>query len=52
MLKHHSPAKSGHSIYKKNTCGTCAFVSFICDASHRGTGIHLLHKTRGVATPK
>ena len=50
MLKHHSPAKSGHSIKKtkkkpkktKNPlCGTCALS--VCDTSLRGT--HLLQNT-------
>ena len=40
MLKHHFPAKFGHSI-KKKLCGTCAWS--VCDSSHRGK--HLLQKT-------
>ena len=40
MLKHHFPAKFGHSIKKKKLCGTCAWS--VCDSSHRGK--HLLQK--------
>ena len=38
MLKHHSPAKSGHSIIKKKStknCRTCALS--VCDISHTFT---------------
>ena len=48
ILKHRSHAKSSHNIYKKKTNNNMwdmCFVSFICDTSHRGTGIQLLHKT-------
>jgi len=41
MLKHHSPAKSGHSKknkIKKNNCGTCALsVLFVTQA----IGVHV-----------
>ena len=43
MLKHHSPAKSGHSIIKKKKkkkklCETCALSAY-------GEYAHLLQKT-------
>ena len=37
------------AVYKKkkknNNMWDMCFVSFICDTSHRGTGIQLLHKS-------
>ena len=44
ILKHRSHSCKVQPQKKKNMWDMC-FVSFICDTSHRGTGIQLLHKT-------